>query len=704
MDLRMQNETSPVQRFLAWSTGHFYKNMPALLLAVATYIAAALAIGRQFLPDSPGFTLLLIWAAAQLGGVAVKQVRLPPLMGMLLSGVVLANLPGNLIDNLPDSWSTKIRAGALAVILMRSGLELDIGMLTRTGGAAVRLTVCPGVIEALAVGAVAVLIFSMPFGLALTLGFILAAVSPAIVVSGMFELQTAGFGVKKGIPSIVVAAASFDDVVAITGYSLCIGLAVPSGKSLAMDIAHGPINIIAGLVGGSLAGVVVGSTALWHNRMMRTAATLIFSQLVMFAAVYFHYTGAGAMGALIMAIVATRFWASDRTPRWFSSGSSSEYAHETEHDVAFFWRLVAQPLLFGIIGTAADFSVLSPSSIPKALLVIACGVAVRLPTAWVVTFGANLNIKERLFIAGSWIPKATVQAALASTPLDMILEFKSDEPDFQKWKTWGKDITTTAIFAIIITAPIGLVFISYYGDKWLSQDNVKIQVNKSMHQLGQLAGCQEDMSKRVSHSSSIESVGPTRRSTHDSVVAQTPAVNPVIHVPGADFGLQRSSSVPRPPLGNQRGSLELRPGPTLATGARALHRSSVPLRSSQPDQSEVAHRPDSGRNFRRSLSAMQSQALPLSLDQKAVQVYQIVMENVEAILCVPGADKAIVNRVLAIRGAMVGLKHAQTEVSLGWSAVGIQASDGTAGNFFRFARRTVLDDLDDTVPGAPPST
>lgn len=93
--------------------------MPALLLAGIAYFAAALAIGNELLPNSSGFALLLIWAAAQLGGAAVKQVRLPPLMGMLLSGVVLANLPVNLIDTLPDSWSTKIRAGALAVILMR---------------------------------------------------------------------------------------------------------------------------------------------------------------------------------------------------------------------------------------------------------------------------------------------------------------------------------------------------------------------------------------------------------------------------------------------------------------------------------------------------------------------------------------------------------------------------------------------------------
>lgn len=81
-----------------------------------------------------------------------------------------------------------------------------------------------------------------------------------------------------------------------------------------------------------------------------------------------------------------------------------------------------------------------------------------------------------------------MQAALASTPLDMILEFKRDEPDFQKWQDWGKDITTTAIFAILITAPIGLVFISYYGDKWLTQDHVKIHISKSMKDLEQIPG------------------------------------------------------------------------------------------------------------------------------------------------------------------------------------------------------------------------
>jgi solute carrier family 9B (sodium/hydrogen exchanger), member 1/2 len=101
------------------------------------------------------------------------------------------------------------------------------------------------------------------------------------------------------------------------------------------------------------------------------------------------------MGALVMAIVAARLWGYDKMPSWYHSEVGSEHAHETEQDVAVFWRLIAQPVLFGIIGTAVDFSSLCASSIPKALAVIAIGVAFRLPTAAAVTFGAGLNARER---------------------------------------------------------------------------------------------------------------------------------------------------------------------------------------------------------------------------------------------------------------------------------------------------------------------
>jgi solute carrier family 9B (sodium/hydrogen exchanger), member 1/2 len=178
-----------------------------------------------------------------------------------------------------------------------------------------------------------------------------------------------------------------------------VGLAIPSGQSIAMDIAHGPINVVSGVVFGSLAGVLLGCTALWRTRLLRTLATLCLSQLLMSSAVHFHFTGAGALGSLMMSLVATKFWSSEHIaahmPAWFYSDRSDEFAHETESDVALFWQVVAQPLLFGIIGTTADFDVLESRSLPRAMLVVATGVFVRLPTAALVTFGAGLNIRER---------------------------------------------------------------------------------------------------------------------------------------------------------------------------------------------------------------------------------------------------------------------------------------------------------------------
>merc|ERR1719428_2324675 len=108
---------------------------------------------------------------------------------------------------------------------------MDMGAVRRLGLAVVRLTVLPGVTEAFTVASLSMVMFGMPFPLGLALGFILGAVSPAVVVGGMFDLQRRFYGVRKGIPSLVVAAASFDDVVAISGYSLCIGFAISTGHS-----------------------------------------------------------------------------------------------------------------------------------------------------------------------------------------------------------------------------------------------------------------------------------------------------------------------------------------------------------------------------------------------------------------------------------------------------------------------------------------
>ena len=259
--------------------------------------------------------------------------------------VLLKNLPGDPVRGLPESWSATIRVAGLSIIFIRSGLELDWRAFKRVGWVALRLTCLPGISEATVVGLAAMGLFQMNIFMGLTLGFILAAVSPAVVVNGMFALQKAGYGIAKGIPSLVVAAASFDDVVAITGYSLFIGLAVPSG-SLAMAILHGPLNLLLGTAGGVAGGLVLSATKIWSTRLQRGFACFILGQLLMAFFVWLHFKGAGALASLVMGITAMIMWEKG-WPRFASKGPNSHYAHEAEADLAGVWKTVGQVLFYG---------------------------------------------------------------------------------------------------------------------------------------------------------------------------------------------------------------------------------------------------------------------------------------------------------------------------------------------------------------------
>ena len=151
---------------------------------------ALLCLGEDFmLIGGAGFSVWILWQTSVLVGMGCKEYGVPPLLGNLIVGIVLKNLPGGVVDGLPDTWASIIRATGLSLILMRSGLELDVPMVIQQGWVAARLTVMPGFVEAMTTGAVAHAIFGMPIALAFALGFILAAVSPAVVVGGMFNLQ-----------------------------------------------------------------------------------------------------------------------------------------------------------------------------------------------------------------------------------------------------------------------------------------------------------------------------------------------------------------------------------------------------------------------------------------------------------------------------------------------------------------------------------
>ena len=447
-----------------------YSHASHVILGLFAWAACVFLFGFTWmLPHGPLWACICLWFTSLFVGKIFERYGIPPLLGQLISGIVLKNLPGNPVEGLTEEWSGKIRAIGLCLILMRSGLEIDMEAVMKQGWVAARLTAMPGISEALAVALAAHLILDMPFTLAISLGFILAAVSPAVVVSGMFDLQKQGYGIDKGIPSLVVAAASCDDVVAISGFSMFIGMAIPTGEDPILAGFHGPINLAAGLIFGILGGLLCGCTKLWNKPYKRTYIILSIGLFYMMVAEHYHYGGGGALAGLVMAVVATHCWHTAYCGHW-SLPANNDWNHEVEHDVAHLWGNLAQPLLFGSIGATIFIpDIISGGYIGKAIAIICIGVAVRTPMAALSTVGRDFELKERTFIALSWIPKATVQAALASKPLEMVETYMDpDDKDYHKYEEWGKAVLATAVLSILITAPIGLVSIAKLGPAWLN--------------------------------------------------------------------------------------------------------------------------------------------------------------------------------------------------------------------------------------------
>jgi len=174
-----------------WNPRAFPPYVSLIILMLLAYGAVWFLTGKvvapaggTLIPDGAVWSVLFIWIGAQCGGATATALKLPPLLGMLLSGMLLRNLPGDLVEDLPKDWSGAIRSAGLSVILMRSGLELDLGAFKKVGWMAARLTVMPGMSEAVVVGLFATIVFGMSATLGLSLGFILGAVSPAVVVLG----------------------------------------------------------------------------------------------------------------------------------------------------------------------------------------------------------------------------------------------------------------------------------------------------------------------------------------------------------------------------------------------------------------------------------------------------------------------------------------------------------------------------------------
>ena len=402
-------------------------------------------------PTGALLALILLFGVASFAGMIASRLRLPALVGMLLAGLALANSPGDLLDDIPENWSVGLRLVALTVILLRAGLGLDLEALARLRGSLVRLAFLPNLTEAATVALAAVVVLDLPPLWGLLLGFVVAAVSPAVVVPSLLDLQQRGYGVAKGIPSLILAAATFDDVLSITGFGATLGLvfADQSDLTVAGSLIRAPIELASGFCFGVAAGAGCGALSRAPGAA-RLVALAGLGLVAVFGGWVLGFAGGGSLAALTMGAVAARGWRNATAPVAAGLGRA--------------WT-VAQPMLFGLIGAAVALSAVEPRYVAGGMAILVIGLVARLAVTYLSVPAARFTLRERLFVALAWIPKATVQAAIGALALDLARQSEAGP----QAELYGTQVVTVAVLAIIVTAPIGALAIAWSGPRWLQR-------------------------------------------------------------------------------------------------------------------------------------------------------------------------------------------------------------------------------------------
>jgi len=456
-------KSSPLRRLGATPVTAWWLAYHSVVL-VLWYTSAWLVLGTTLLPGGAGFALCVVYLAAALGGRLVRLLssRLPPLLGMLLAGLVMGNSSPAILATIKEPlflghdfswWSAVLRTTALAIIMLRAGLGLNLDKLRKMGFATARLAFMPCLLEATVVGLLAAAVLGFPPGWGGLLGFVVAAVSPAVVVPGMLDLQARRLGTGKGIPTLVMAAASFDDVISIAGFGICLALALSDGsQSLLWLVFKAPVEIFAG-VG---IGIVFGCWAAVPSAQQldvttHTLCVLGASLLSVFGGKELQFSGGGALGAVVLGAAAATWWLQDRRAC-------------VQAAINRLWAF-AQPALFGLLGAAVRLESFD-ARVGQGIAVLVVGMAVRLLTTRIATIGCGLSTQEAHFVCLAWIPKATVQAAVGGTALDMVTELNLGN----EAKRRAELILMLSVLIILMTAPLGAVCVALTGPRWLARE------------------------------------------------------------------------------------------------------------------------------------------------------------------------------------------------------------------------------------------
>ena len=372
-----------------------------------------------------------------------KKLKLPGLLGMLLTGIVLGPYVLNLLDENILNISSELRKMALIIILMRAGLGLDISGLKKIGRPAGMMCFVPASFELLGMLVLAPRLLGLSLLEAAILGSVLAAVSPAVVVPHMVKLMKEGYGTEEGIPQLILAGASVDDVYVIVLFTTFTGIMQGKGVSV-VSFLNIPVSIILGIVIGLLAGWFLAKYYEKVHIRDTVKVLIMLSISFLLVAAEDHMTTAITFSALIAVM--------------FLGVSLQKYREPVAKRISVkcgkLW-VAAEVFLFVLVGATVNIGYLSHVGL-KAVVLICGAVIFRMAGVFVCLLGTDMNGKEKLFTMMAYTPKATVQAAIGGIPL--ALGFAC-----------GDVVLTVAVLAIVLTAPLGAFAIDSSYKKFLAK-------------------------------------------------------------------------------------------------------------------------------------------------------------------------------------------------------------------------------------------
>jgi len=380
-----------------------------------------------------------------------RKCRLPGLIGMLLLGVVVGPCVLELLA--PDflAASSDLRRMALVVILLRAGFQLSREALAKAGWRTLLLACVPGIFEGTAITLLGPHFLPLTTMEAALLGFILAAVSPAVVVPLMIHFIEEKRGAKNAIPTMILAAASLDDVFAITIFSILLGIYSGHAVSIGGAVAGIPVSILFGIGVGVLLGWILLKVFERFNPRATKRALIVLGVSILLVRAQDLLEGFVPFAALL-AVMALGFIILEKRERM---------AHELSSKFGKIW-VFASILLFTLVGAQVEVKVVLHAGL-AGLALVGCGLVVRSIGVLFCLIGSPLTKGERLFSVMAYWPKATVQAAIGAVPLGVMLKLGRDpEP--------GHIILAVAVLSILFTAPLGAAATAWAGRRFLTID------------------------------------------------------------------------------------------------------------------------------------------------------------------------------------------------------------------------------------------